>query len=185
LTALESHKKKDIKVERVLLDYVKDHLIPHLTKKKMTKEMFYALVILFQSKNMNRNMVLRNKLRSVQMSRSNNVTNYLMRITQVCDQLATIGEKTKDAKLVNVALNGLPKSWEPFVKGVCAWENIPDWQRIWDDFIQGETRKEYKEGKQGDEEEENLSLVSKTWANEWVPRIIVKSQPHSQGRIRT
>jgi hypothetical protein len=52
------------------------------------------------------------------MSRSDNVTSYLMRITQVRDQLAAIGEKTEDVELVNVALNGLPKSWEPFVKGV-------------------------------------------------------------------
>jgi hypothetical protein len=73
------------------------------------------------------------------MSRSDNVTSYLMRITQVRDQLAAIGEKTEDAELMNVALNGLPKSWEPFVKGVCARENIPDWQRLWDDCIQEET----------------------------------------------
>jgi hypothetical protein len=118
LTTLEAHEKKEIKVERVILDSVKDHLIPHLSKKKTTKEMFDALVGLFQSTNMNRKMVLRNKLRSVQMSRSDNVTNYFMRITQVRDQLAAIGEKTKDIELMNVALNGLPKSWEPFVKGV-------------------------------------------------------------------
>jgi hypothetical protein len=49
----------------------------------MTKEMFDALVGLFQSTNMNRKMVLRNKLRSVQMSRYDNVTSYFMRITQV------------------------------------------------------------------------------------------------------
>jgi len=36
-TTLEAHNKKDIKEERVLLDLVKDHLIPHLNKKKMTK----------------------------------------------------------------------------------------------------------------------------------------------------
>jgi hypothetical protein len=53
------------------------------------------------------------------MSRSDNVTSYFMRITQVHDQLAAIGEKVDDVELVNVALNGLPKSWEPFVKGVC------------------------------------------------------------------
>jgi hypothetical protein len=82
LAALEAHNKKEIKAERVLLDSVKDHLIPHLSKKKTTKEMFDALVSLFQSKNMNRKMVLRNKLRSMQMSRSDNVTSYLMRITQ-------------------------------------------------------------------------------------------------------
>jgi hypothetical protein len=77
------------------LDAVKDHLIPHLSEKKMTKEMFDALVGLFQSDNLNRKMILRNKLRSVQMSRSDNITSYFMRITQVCDQLATIGEKVE------------------------------------------------------------------------------------------
>jgi hypothetical protein len=65
LTTLEAHNKKEIKVERILLDSMKDHLIPHLFEKKMTKEMFDALVSLLQSNNMNRNMVLRNKLRSI------------------------------------------------------------------------------------------------------------------------
>ena len=32
----------------------------------------------------------------------------------MCDSLATIGEKMEDVDLVNVALNGLPKSWEHF-----------------------------------------------------------------------
>jgi hypothetical protein len=62
---------------------------------------------------------------------------------------------------MNVALNGLPKSWEPFVKGVCTRENLPDWQRLWDDCIQEETREESKRNKQGSSDE-NLALVSKT-----------------------
>ena len=56
------------------------------------------------------------------MSRSDNVTIYFMRITQVRDQLAAIEEKMEDIELVNVVLNGLSKSWEPFVKGVCTQE---------------------------------------------------------------
>ena len=97
--------------------------------------MFKALVDLFQSDNMNRKMILRNKLISIYMSRSNNVTNYFMRITQTHDQLAAVGEKVDETKLVNVALNGFTKSWEPFVKGICAWENILGWQRLWDDCM--------------------------------------------------
>ena len=42
LISLEYHNKKEIKGERVLLDFVKDHLIPHLNEKKTTKEMFDA-----------------------------------------------------------------------------------------------------------------------------------------------
>jgi hypothetical protein len=63
------------------LDVVKDHLIPHLSKKKMTKEMLDALVSLYQRENINMNMILRSKLRSTQMSRSNSITSYLMNIT--------------------------------------------------------------------------------------------------------
>jgi hypothetical protein len=51
------------------------------------------------------------------MSISDNVTSYFMRITQVRDQLAAIGEKLDDVELVNVALNGFPNSWKPFVQG--------------------------------------------------------------------
>jgi hypothetical protein len=50
-----------------------------------------------------------------------------MRITQVRDLLTAIGGGMDDAKLVNMALNGLPKSWKPFVNGVCARENLPYW----------------------------------------------------------
>jgi hypothetical protein len=57
------HQKKEIKAEQVLLDLVKDHIIPHLSEKKMTKEMFDSLVGLFHSTNMNRKMVLINKLK--------------------------------------------------------------------------------------------------------------------------
>jgi hypothetical protein len=115
--------KKDIKAQRVIMDVVKDHLIPHLAEKQSAREMFKALVDLFQSDNLNRKMVLRNKLRSIQMSRSDNVTSYFMRITQTRDQLAAIGEKVDEAELVNVALNGFTKSWEPFVKGIlCSGE---------------------------------------------------------------
>jgi 2-phosphoglycerate kinase len=87
LQQLAAHEKKEIRAMRVILDVVKDHLIPHLFEKKTTKEMFDALVSLYQSENINRKMVLRNKLRSTQMSRSDSVTSYLMKITQICDQL--------------------------------------------------------------------------------------------------
>jgi hypothetical protein len=137
---------------------MKDNIIPHLSDKNMAKDMFDALVGLLQRTNMNRKMVLRNKLISIQMSRSDNVTNYFMRITQVRDQLAAIGKKLDDIELVNVALNGFPKHWEPFVKGVCSQERLPEWHRIWDDCIQEETWEESKSINQGSSDE-NLALI--------------------------
>jgi hypothetical protein len=54
------------------------------------------------------------------MSSEDIVVIYLMKITQIHDQLVAISEKVEDAEMVNVALRGLPRSWEPFVLGICA-----------------------------------------------------------------
>jgi hypothetical protein len=51
-----------VKAKQVILDAMKDHLIPHISEKKIMKEMFDALVSLYQSENINRKMILRNKL---------------------------------------------------------------------------------------------------------------------------
>jgi hypothetical protein len=126
------------------LDAVKDHLTPHLSEKKTAKEMFDALVGLFQSNNLKKKMILRNKLISVQMSRSENVPSYFKRITQVRDHLAAIGEKVDDVELINVALNGFPKSWESFVKGVYAPEKLPHWKRLWTSVSKKRLRRSLK-----------------------------------------
>jgi hypothetical protein len=47
LTTLAAHEKKEIKAERVILDLVKDHLISHISKKNMDKDMFDAFIGLF------------------------------------------------------------------------------------------------------------------------------------------
>jgi hypothetical protein len=134
----------------MIMDAIKDHLIPHISEKKTVKETFNALVSLYQSENINKKMILQNKLKSMEMSSSDTVSSYLMKITQIRDQLCTIvGEKVDDAELVNMALNGFPTSWEPFVKGMCAHENLPDFQMLWDDCIQEETLMESKANKKG------------------------------------
>jgi hypothetical protein len=44
--------------------------------------------------------------------------------------------KVEVKELVPIALNGLHSSWDMFVQGVCAWERLPTFQKLWDDFIQ-------------------------------------------------
>jgi hypothetical protein len=52
-----------------------------------------------------------------------------MRITQIHDQRAAVGEKVTNVELVNTGLNGFSKSWEPFVKGICDQEKLPSFER--------------------------------------------------------
>jgi hypothetical protein len=59
-----------------------------------------------------------------------------------------------------MALNGFPTSWEPLFKGISARENLPDFERLWDDYIQEETQIESKVGKK--DGEENLALFGRS-----------------------
>ena len=56
------------------------------------------------------------------------------------DELAAVGEIVDSAELIWVALNGFSKSWESFVRGIVARENMPSWERLLDDFVQEELR---------------------------------------------
>jgi len=37
--------------------------------------------------------------------------------------------------MVRIALKGFTEEWKPFIKGIIAKEKLPDWDRLWDDFI--------------------------------------------------
>ena len=62
---------------------------------------------LYQRDNTNKKMVLREKLKNTKMTRLDTVTNYLTKITQVCDELATIGVVVIEDEMVRMTLNGL------------------------------------------------------------------------------
>jgi hypothetical protein len=78
---LAAHTKKDVKAKRILVDGVKDHIIPHLSRKKTTKDMWGAVVKLYQSDKQSRKMLLREKLRSMKMAKGETVVSYLTKFT--------------------------------------------------------------------------------------------------------
>ena len=107
--ALFAFNKKDIKARRIILDAVKDHVIPHISSKTRAYKIWYALTNLFQSSNENRKMILRERLKSIKMANAEGVTSYLTRISQVRDELAVVGEIVSGSELVQTALNGVAK----------------------------------------------------------------------------
>jgi hypothetical protein len=100
----------------IILDAVKDHLIPH--GKTTARHMWEALKTFFRNKNENWKMVLREKLREIRMTSSENVTSYLTRIQQVRDEIAAIGDDVADTELVRTTLKGFSKQCKALVKGV-------------------------------------------------------------------
>ena len=59
------HKKKLVMEKRIIADSIKDHLIPQVSSLKTPKAMFDALTELFEGKNINQKMTLRNQLKNV------------------------------------------------------------------------------------------------------------------------
>ena len=59
------HKKNLFKAKRIIVDSIKDHLIPQVSSLNTPKEIFYSLTKLFEGKNINQKMTLRNQLKNV------------------------------------------------------------------------------------------------------------------------
>ena len=59
------HKKKLVMEKRIISDSIKDHLIPQVSSLKTPKSMFDSLTKLFEGKNINYKMTLRNQLENV------------------------------------------------------------------------------------------------------------------------
>ena len=78
----------------MIIDVIKHHSIPHVCKKKTTKEMVDALVSLYQSENINKNTILHNKLKFVEMNIFDTVTS-LTNYKHIHDQIATVGRRLK------------------------------------------------------------------------------------------
>ena len=134
-TDLAAWKKIDSRAMLIIMDGVKDHIVPHLSGKKTATEMWTALESLYQIKNNNQKMMLQERMCSTKKAKGEGVVPYLTRLTQIRDKLGVVGSKTVDEELVRIALNGFSKPWDTFVKGVVVGEKLPDWQRLWDDFV--------------------------------------------------
>jgi hypothetical protein len=133
-TQQPTHNKKDVKARIIIIDAVKDHIIPHMIGKNTAKDMWEALTKLYQSDNRRKMMLIREKLKSTKMAKGDYVATYLTKFTRIKDEMATVGETVDETELVRTALNGFTKQWDVFVRGVVARKKLPDWERLWDDF---------------------------------------------------
>jgi hypothetical protein len=132
--------RQNKRAKRTILDTVKDHVIPHIFGKDYAYQMWQSLCSLYQSPIQNCKMVLQEKLRGTKMWKTYIVTSYLSRFTQIRDEFGAVGDIVDSLELVRTTLNGFTKSWESFVHGIVAREHMSSRERLWDDFIQEETR---------------------------------------------
>ena len=120
--------------------------------------MYEALRNLFENENPSRIIALKDQLRQCKFKRDDSISTFFVKLSQIRDQLAAIGETIPDREMVLTAMDGLPSDWAPYVKGACARGKLPSFDEFWVECIQEETRENAMLSK---EKEENIALVSK------------------------
>jgi putative lipoic acid-binding regulatory protein len=165
IAAMEKFKDVDIKAMSIIVDSIKDHLIPYISHLDSSKKMYDALTNLFLVRNIGQVMSLKNELRDMKMNNDDNITSYFVRISQLRDQLQAIGETISEKELVNIVLNGLPKTWDAFAASMNTRKEYPTFEELWTCCGQEESRINAKEKPQKKYDDQAFTARFKNFRN--------------------
>jgi hypothetical protein len=124
---MKKFKNNDINAMSIIVDSIKNHLIPYISHLDSSK-MYDAITNLFSVKNIGQVMSLKNEIRDMKMNDDDNITPYFVIISQLRDQLKSIEEIISEKELVNITLNGLPKTWDAFVASMNTRNEYPTFE---------------------------------------------------------
>ena len=69
--------------------------------------MFDSLTKLFEGKNINQKMNLRNQLKNVKIQNAETIPSYFTRVSQIKEQLEAVDKEVENTEIVMTTLNGL------------------------------------------------------------------------------
>jgi hypothetical protein len=133
-------KVDDVKARKIIIYLVRDHLLPRIATLKTTYEMFDTLKKMFESNNTIKSLTLKNWLQHIKMTKAHTIATLFMKISKIKDQLGAIGETISNRELVLTTLNALPRRWEPFLQSITSRANLPQFDSLWTDCTQEETK---------------------------------------------
>jgi hypothetical protein len=162
VAAMEKFKDSDINAMSIIVESIKDHLIPYILHLDSSKNMYDALTNLFSVRNIGQVMSLKNELRDMNMNDEDNITSYFVRISQLRDQLQDIEEIISEKELVNIVLNGLPKTWDAFSASMNTRKEYPTFEELWTCCAKEESRISAKEKPQKKYDDQAFTQDSRT-----------------------
>jgi hypothetical protein len=81
VAVMEKFKDNDIDAMSIIVDSIKDHLIPYFSHLDSSKKMYDSLTNLFSVRNIGQVMSLKNELRDMKMNDDDSITSYFVRIS--------------------------------------------------------------------------------------------------------
>lgn len=108
--------KQKVQAMSIFQVTVKNHLIPTVCEfRDDPHNLWEHFQRWFESKAVQRKLILTRKLLNIRMLDSMSVDQYIQTIDKIRNELAAIGHKTNELDLIHNVLGGLPTSWGPFV----------------------------------------------------------------------
>jgi hypothetical protein len=92
-------------------------------------------------------------------------SSYFVRISQLRDQIQAIEEIISEKELVNIVLNGLPKTWDAFVASMNTRKEYPTFEELWTFSAQEESRISAKEKSQNKYDDQAFTSRFKNFRN--------------------
>lgn len=85
-----------------------------------------------------------------------------MKLAKLRDQLGAIDDEVKDDELVRIALNGFSSSRHNFVQVIYGPKHLPNFNKLWDAFIEEEMRlKQVSTNYKDEDDVQDLALIRK------------------------
>ena len=83
-------------------------------------------------------MTLRKLLNSVKIKNYGTIQSYFTRVSQIKEQLEAVEENFKEGEIVMTTLNGLPRSWDSFIQGICVRRKLISFRKLQEEYAQEE-----------------------------------------------
>ena len=79
-------------------------------------------------------------MKNVKIQNVETIQSYFIRVSQIKEQLELVDEEVENAEIVMTTLNGLPRTRDSFIQGICARIMLVKFSRLWEECSQEESR---------------------------------------------
>jgi hypothetical protein len=165
VAVMEKFKDNDINSTSIIVDSVKDHLTPYISHLDSSNKMYDDLTNLFSFRKIGQVTSMKNELHDMKMNDDDNITSYLVRISQLRNQLQDIEKIISEKELVNIVLNDLTKTWDAFSVSMNTRKEYPTFEELWTCCAQEESMINTKEKSQKKYDDQAFTTKFKNFRN--------------------
>jgi len=123
--AKNNYNKVEVKAKNIIKDSIEKRLVAYISDLNTSKEIYNRLVNMFKVSDANQNLFLKHKLKDIKKVEDEDIQSYFLRITEIKNDLLSIGEVIPGKELTITTLGGLPPDWYIFRTTILNNDRIP------------------------------------------------------------